>query len=344
MDHWICANQNIIANEADNANEIIEKVKYHQDRIDHIKSIIKNTLDGGIQKIKNELKADIDRFFDARHGEILKDIKEFIRSYQISYHKYEDTLRAAGFSNTLYIVFQEFKQALDTFMAETINPEVIRFVREKESQIKERLDSIADPFDALMKDAIVEYKRMTGSFGVSYLPENKKRMDLPDINPIKDVAGLTIPPAVASMRYSARIKTEAVMRLGFYTVVKIFKRLLKKPIVSNKEDEILALKDGVLRIKRETERSIVFHFKDYRENIKFQYIFKLVEAVSNSHHQFLLDRFRAHVSDLSGIVELISNNRINKEQAFEFLKEMNMASKKIRSRIIDIRKEIEGGQ
>ena len=143
------------------------------------------------------------------------------------------------------------------------------------------------------------------------------------------------------MRYTAKIKTEAVMRLGFYTVVKVFKRLLKKPIGSHNEEAVLALKDGVLRMKRETEKSILFHFKDYRENLKFQYIFKLVEAVSNSHHQALLDRFRAYVADLSDIVGLISNKRIDKEQAFEILKEMEMTSKKINNRISKVRQEIE---
>ena len=226
-------------------------------------------------------------------------------------------------------------------MAETINPEVIRFVREKEAQIKEHLDSIAGPFDALMQDAIADYKRMTESFGINRVAENYKKIELPDIDPVKDIAGLAIPPAVSSMRYTAKIKTDAVMRLGFYTVVKVFKRLLKKPIGSHNEEEVLALKDGVLRMKRETEKSILFHFKDYRENLKFQYIFKLVEAVSNSHHQALLDRFRAYVADLSDIVGLISNKRIDKEQAFEILKEMEMTSKKINNRISKVRQEIE---
>jgi hypothetical protein len=340
MDHWIFAHKSIISQDAVNTSEVIEKVKQHQDRINHIKSMIKHTFDGGIQKINNELKADVDRFFDVRSGKILQAITGFIKDYKIPPDQYEENLKASGFSNTLYLIFQEFKQSLDSFMAELINPEIIRFLKEKELRIQEHLISIAGPFDTLMQEAVVEYNRMTEGFETDHQHDNKKTIEPLPIDPIKDIVGLTIPPATASIRYTAKVKTEAVMRLGFYTVVKIFKRLLRKPIRSNNEEEVLALKDGISRMKHDTEKSIVFHFKDYRENIKYQYIFKLVEALSNSYYQALLNRFRTHVADLSDIVDLIDNEQIDKEKAFSVLQEMEVSSKKIKNRIRDIRQEI----
>ena len=155
------------------------------------------------------------------------NIIEFIKNYNISYQQYEEQTNTSGFSNTLYLVFQEFKQALDTFMAETINPEIINFVRKKEERIYKHLDSIAGPFDVMVQDAIVAYNRMMGNLGINPSHEIPKRIDLPDIGAIKSITGLTLPPAVAYIRYSAKIKTEATMRLGFYKVAKIFKRLLK---------------------------------------------------------------------------------------------------------------------
>ena len=339
--HWILIRQNILVKDADSANEIVGKIKSHQIRMNQIKSMIKNTLDGSIQKIKRELKSDIDCYFDVRSGNLLSDIVEFIRSYKVSHRQYDENLKVAGFSNTLYLVFQEFKQALDTYMAESINPEVIRFVREKEARIKEYFDSIAGPFDVMIQDANAEYNSMIGSLEIKRSQNNQKRIELADIGAIKDITGLAFPPAVASMRYTAKMKSDAVIRLGFYTVIKILKRLFKKPIQSKNEDEIRALRGGVLRVKRETERSIVFHFKDYQENIKFQYINKLVEAVSKSLYESLLDRFQAYVTDLSNIVELINNKLIDKKQATEILKEMEQSSREIGDRINIIREKIE---
>ena len=340
MTHWILVNQNIFARDADSANEVIEKIKHNQIRMNKITSMIKNTLDGSIQKIKRELKADVDSYFDLRSGDLLGDIVEFVRSYTVPYQNYEENLKAAGFSNTLYLVFQEFKQALDTYMAETINPEVLRFVREKETRIKEYLDSISSSFDVMVHDAIVEYNKMMGNFGINRSRKNQERIELPDIDSIKGITGLALPPAVASMNFTARIKTEAVIRLGFYTVLKFFKKFLKKPIQSKNEQGVLALKDGVLRVKRETEKSVIFHFKDYQENIKFQYIYKLIEAASNSLYETLIDRFRVYVADLSDIVELINNKQVDKQRASEILKEMEQTSMGIDGRINIIREKI----
>ena len=339
--HWVLIRQNILTKDADSVNEIVGKIKSHQIRMNQIKSMIKNTLDGSIQKIKRELKSDIDCYFDVRSGNLLSDIVEFIRSYKVSHQQYDENLKVAGFSNTLYLVFQEFKQALDTYMAEAINPEIIRFIREKEARIKEFFDSIAGPFDVMIQDAIAEYNSMIGNLEIKRSQNNQKRIELADIGAIKDITGLAFPPAVASMRYTAKMKTEAVIHLGLYTVIKIFKKLFKKPIQSKNEDEMRALKGGVLRVKRETERSIVFHFKDYQENIKFQYINKLVEAVSKSLYESLLDRFQAYVADLSNIVELINNKLIDKKQATEILNEMEQSSREIDDRINIIREKIE---
>ena len=340
ISHWISVNQNVLARDADSANEVIEKIKHNQIRMNKIKSVIKNTLDGSIQKIKRELKSDIDRYFDVRSGDLLTDIVEFVRSYAVPYQKYEENLKASGFSNTLYLVFQEFKQALDSYMDATINPEVIHFVREKEIRINEYLDSISTSFDVMVQDAIIEYNKMMGKFGINSSRKNLEKIGLPDIDSIKSMTGLALPPAVTSMNYTAKIKTEAVIRLGFYTALKFFKKILKKPLQTKNEQKVLALKDGVLCMKRETEKSVIFHFKDYQENIKFQYIYKLIEAASNSLYETLIDRFQVYGTDLLDIVELINNNLINKQQASEILKDMEQTSMGIDGRINLIREKI----
>ena len=309
--------------------------------MDQIKSVIKSTLNGSIQQIKRQVKLEIDRYFDIRSGNVIRDIKEFIKNYSISYQQYEDDVKTSGFSNTLYMIFQEFKQAFDTFMAETINPEVIRFVRKQEAHIHEHLESIAGPFDVMVQDAIAKYNGMMGTLGINRSSENIKKVNLPDIRTIKSITGLTIPPVAAYMRYTAKMKTEATMRLGLYKVVNIFKRLLKKPIQEKNEGEMLALRDGVLRVKSEMEKSVISHLKDYQENIKFQYIYKLIEAESNSLYETLLDRFQIYGADLSSIVDLINNKMVDRDQTSEMMKTMAFDCSKMGEKINDLRERIE---
>ncbi|MBW1898719.1 MAG: hypothetical protein JRI61_06620 [Deltaproteobacteria bacterium] len=166
--------------------------------------------------------------------------------------------------------------------------------------------------------------------------------NLPDIKSIKRIIDLRIPAAVANMRYSVRIKTEAVLRFGIYKILKVFKKVIKKPHREKEDDVYQALRDGIRRMKRETENSILFHFKNYRENIKFQYIFKLIEVVSNSYYEALLDRFQAYNTDLSELTDLIGEKRIDKERVYKLLKETETASNEIIKRIDSVDGDMTG--
>jgi hypothetical protein len=257
------------------------------------------------------------------------------------YQQYEGDIKTSGFSNTLYRIFHEFKKDLDMFMAETVNPEIIRFIKKQETRIHEHLESIAGPFDVMLKEAIIAYNDMMGELGINRSGENLKTIHLPDIGTVKSIAGLALPPMAAYMRYTAKMKTEATMRLGLYKAVNIIKRLLKKPIQAKNQGEILALKDGIMRMKHEMEKSVLYHLKDYQENIKFQYLYKLVEAESNSLYESLLDRFQIYGSDLSSIVDLIDNKLIDKEQTFEMLNTMALDCSKLSEKINVLKQKID---
>ncbi len=340
MAQWISVNQDMLERDSDDANEIISKIQEHQDRINQIKALIKSTLNGAAQKIREELRADVNRFFDLNSEHGMNRVLNFIRQYNVDLNGSQENLATGGFSPALHQMFQEFKKALDAFMAESINPDVFRFVRQTEKKIGEYFESIAAPYDVMARDALSEYNSTMETFGISSITHSTQKMEMPDIESVKSVIGLKLAAADSSMLFSSKIQTEAVMRLGFYRVAKVFKRLLKKN-VKNKEDEIKALRDSMRRIKIETEKSIISHFKDYTENIKFQYLFKLVDALSNHLNELLIGRFQVYITNLTEITELISNKQIDKKQASSILNEMYAACYRIDTRIHSAREKIQ---
>ena len=337
---WVKINHEIFSRDAQSAGAIIDKIKQHQVQVNAIKSMINSTLDGAVQKVKQELKADVDQFFDARYGDVMEDVVTLIRGFTVSFSDYRKTLETAGFSNTLYQVFQEFKQTLDTFMAETINPEVIRFVRSKEGWTRQYLEAIATPYESIAREALNEYADSMGQFGISLNPNSLHGLELPDTETIKTIAGLTLPPAAAVMHYSTRIRTEATVRLGFYSLAKVLKRMLRKKVENQKEEGILALKDGVSRMKKDTERSVIAHFKDYKENIKFQYLFKIVDAIAASFSKILGDRFRTCDTDLTKLLGQIDKRQDDRQIISETLYGMTNTTDAIGLRIQLLRKNI----
>ena len=305
------------------ALDIVAKIMRNQDQMARIRSVIKSTLEGSIRKIRKELRSEVDRFFDPRSAETMRSLVDFIRNYSVpSWQEHLQNLTSSGFPNTLYHVYQEFKQALDGHIAESVNPEIFHFVREREQRIVEYMHEVAGPYGAMVQDAVSDFKATAEELGIPCPVESvNQRATLPGLETIRQVSCLKLPSASASMRYSAKVKTEAVMHLGAYKVLRGFRRLIRKPLPNDRQEEIKALKAGVARMKKETERSILFHLKDYRENIKFRYIFQMVESAATQISDTLLDRFQTYEDDLTQMAELIDANQADKSNRAAALRE-----------------------
>jgi ABC-type molybdenum transport system ATPase subunit/photorepair protein PhrA len=82
MENWIGINQDILARDSQSAQELIHKLKRHQEGIDQMKAVLKTTISGAVTKIKKKITADVNRFFDVHSGEIIKMIFQFIKEDQ----------------------------------------------------------------------------------------------------------------------------------------------------------------------------------------------------------------------------------------------------------------------
>jgi len=239
---------------------------------------------------------------------------DFVKNDTVPIHQYQDHLSADGFSNTLYMVFQEFKNHIDTFMAENVNPRIFHFVKDEEEKIKEYFDSITGPYALMINDALTQYNSAMEQPGFGTTAEYQKAMVQPDVKMLKRHNKLDLPPASATMNYSTAIKTEAIMRLGYYNFIKAVKRLFRQQAGSQTENAVSALQDSVSRMKKETVEGLLFHFKNYRENIKFQYIFRLVDIISDYIFDALMERFHDYSEDLSQLTTSAAGKQVDKEQ------------------------------
>jgi len=338
---WIGINHDVLANDADSAGEILKKIENHRQRLNQIQLSIKKTLSGAVPEIRKELQRKVHQFLDAQSGPVAKDLRNFIRAYIPDSDKYQTNLADIDFSRSLYLLFQDFKQALDSHITEVINPEVLRFVQNGEKRIEEYFEALIIPFESMIEEADDEFNDVLGRN--SSIPDGKKGSGspAPKMDAIIRTSGVSPPPLVSALHYSAKVRTEAIMRLGFYRALGNVKTLFKKSSDHKGEEALKALKDAARRIKRETEKSVVFNLKDYRENLKFRFFFKLVEATSDGFAQAVLDRFQAFFSDLSATIERIGTSQNDKTKAMHILNEMDQASRALQVKVDQVRKEIE---
>jgi GTPase SAR1 family protein len=338
---WISLNQEVLVKDTDHVAGILKKIKAHQKRLDQTKTTIKKSLSGAMPEIKNVLQQEVNRFFDAHAGSVIQNIGHFIRGYTLVPGKYQESLKNSDFSQTLYMVFQDFKQSIDSHITQAINPELIRFIQENEKRIGEYFDSLMLPFDAMVDEAYAEFNWRPGRNPAASDAVKRSLNKPPDLDVILNESGLRPPALVTATHYSTGIKAEAIVRFGYYKAVQNVKTVLRKTAVPRDDVKLRVLEDAVRRMKRETEKSAVFHLKDYRENLKFGYLFRLVEAVSDRYAEAVLDRFQMYFSDLAASVERIGSSQSDKEKTRQILNEMDRTIRDLSEKINRIRGEVE---
>jgi GTPase SAR1 family protein len=341
IENWIGINQDILARDSQSAQELIHKLKNHQERVDQMKTVLKTTITGAVTKIKKKLSVDVNRFFDLRSGDIIKKVFKFIKNYKGLTEPVKGKADLTGVSRTMYLGYQDFKQSLDTFITEDINPEVIRFVKMQEKEIGKYFDMIIRPYNAMLSDVYDEYIRLMKTLGVSLNTEEQPTIEMPGMEAQIQQPGVNPPKLVTTMRYSAKIKTAAILRLGVYSLQRNLKKLLKKPASKRAEVVRQALSGGTQQMKRETLRSLVEQLKDYRENLKFAFLLKLVENSSENLTELMLDRFQLFFTDLAAVADRLNSTKADKQRTSEILKEMNQWTAAVKGSIGHLRRRIE---
>jgi GTPase SAR1 family protein len=339
-ENWIGINQDILARDSQSAQELIQKLNNHQERVDQMKTVLKTTITGAVTKIKKKLSADVNRFFDAHSGEIIKMIFEYIKNYKGLTKPVKGKADLTGVSRSMYLGYQDFKQSLDKFITEEINPEVIRFVKLQEKEIGKYFDMIIKPYSAMLTDTYDEYFRLMKKLGVSLNAEEQPAIGLPDMETQMQRTGLNPPKLVTTMNYSAKIKTAAILRLGVYSLQRNLKKLLKKPASKRAEVVRQALSGGTQQMKRETLKSIVEQLKDYRENLKFAFLLKLVENSAENLLDLMLDRFQLFFTDLAAVADRLDSTKTDKQRTSQLLKEMDHQTTEVKGSIGHLRRRI----
>ncbi len=339
MANWISINRELLTRGAADARQVAERIRRHQERFAQILGALKSSLDGVVPKLREAAASEVNRFLDSGLGEVMRGLTGFISAARFDPGRYTDTLQTAGFSQALYQLFQDFKQALDAYITEQVNPDVIRFIAAQEAKISEQLEAIVAPYTGLIEDASIEFCGLMEGLGIRIDCRGSGTIAIPSVASLLHNAGVSHLPLASSLNYSARLRTEAVVRRGFYRVVSGFKKLLKKPVRAGEEDS-RALQEGLVRIRRETRHSLAFQLKDFQENLKFKYLFVLIEAASARLNQAVGEQLQAYAADFGALAQGVSARQEDKERAGAVLGAMSQECGRLQAEIDRLRHDI----
>ncbi|MEJ2473123.1 MAG: dynamin family protein [Desulfobacterales bacterium] len=342
---WIGINREVLSRSDGDARLIADGIALQQERISQIKTVVAATIAGTVPKIKKELTTDVNRFFEFPSGACASQTIGFVRDYRVDFTHFENSLQENGFLNTLYLVFQEFKLALDTTMTNVVYPEIVQFVRREEEKIQHHMTSIFQPYEGIVGQGLSELRSVLNGFDINRRPDRHfSPQDLPSVAAVKESAALKLPPLVAFLGYSTQIKTEAFISLGYFSVARFFKSVFKRKDTGHKGSHVKALQKSVRRMKRLTEDSLQFQFKDYRENLKFTYLFRLLEEVAQRLVETLTDRFQAYGGDTTDISAHFDRQLSDRQRIASLIEEMQVTAGDIDDMMSRLRQAVENNQ
>ncbi|PIE71602.1 MAG: hypothetical protein CSA22_01890 [Deltaproteobacteria bacterium] len=331
----------LLARDTESAVTVVSRIRHYQKKLERVKDMVKRTLDGGKAPLHQSLRTETDHLF-APHRELIQAVSGFIKSYAPGLDAYAASVSTEGFNAVLFRLYQDFKQAVDRHITEVVTPQVIRFTRKMETEIQAYFLGIAEPYEGMMIDALNDYCDGLCELGIVQAPTSWEPIQHGELESMKTVAGIALPPIMDLTRYGARVRTETLFRFGIYTLINRIRQVFKKPVTEDRREALRALKDGLKRMKRETEASIRFHFKDYQENLKFTYLFRLADAVSADVWTTLTERFEAHTADLDGISAVIQSHQTDKASIQEQLARYEADCTDMREKLIGLRADVSG--
>ena len=342
MQEWARIGRKILETKTEEMSKTFAEMERRRKASDQVTVVVKDTLDGTTSKLKGELSAEVDRFFDVRFGDIGQQIVQFVDGYNLEAADFENDLEATGFLPTLYRIFQVLQQAVNRFIAETINPRLVAFLNTLENKLAEVFEQVSGPYSLMIEDAVRKHQDLLIKLGLTPTGRIFKPIRPPEIAVIKNNSQVRIPQLASTLRYTARIKTEAILRLGFYNTVKTARKLFKKPD-TGPESAIRSLQDSIRRIKEQIQISIMDHFVDYKENLKHQYVFLLTTSMADGLYETLTDQMAAFTGDLSDMKHLIENDQETKGKLTEKFSVMEKALSELQRDITGLERMVSEG-
>ena len=315
-----------------------------REKMKELTAMVRDTLNGTKEALRRELETDTDRYLDGSFGDIGRDVTEFIGAYAITAEEYEREYDGRGFSGALYSLFQKFKRAVDGYVAENVTPRLFRFIRDEEEKIQRTLARVAGSYNTVITDAVRRYNDAIAASGVTRRGDGLGDMENIDIGRIKRTAGLATPSLSSTLRYTSRVRTESMLQWGVYRTVSLVRKAIKKERRDGAEGHVPALKNGIAKIKEETRQRLMFALNDYRQNLKFQYLFKLNTCAMNYLADMLDDRFALFDTDMSQLMTLLDKEQAVKEASRAALDDAGATLDRVTEELVSLKDSFHGEQ
>jgi hypothetical protein len=281
---------------------------------------VSQTLEGAGNRLKKTLRGRVDHLLDRHSGQVGREMYEFIQNYTPDWEQLAPAAGAPVFRAVLYQLFQDFAKALDHHVTGEVNVALVEFIREQEEWLRQELAHLWQPLFLGLQEALTLYYREIADLG------------LPAAAPALEAAASPRPPGldlpllnlevVPDWRFAREVWVRSGMGFLGRAWDAIKRRLGLAGETEPRKQLLRDLERALAALKEWLQEEVGVQFLDYRERLKFQYFFPLVDQWLKLQEASLDDTLGSLLGSLEGATEtmhLAEGDRAARRQRLEEL-------------------------
>ena len=318
MKDSVHARQKLLSKDQEELQVLADEIKTRQQSVAAALGTMDHTLKGLRDSLKQEIRTEVDSFFDTKYGPIISDTMQLIENYQVNSFKRIRVAETRKLLANLYLFYQDFRQMLSRHLIDKVNLRIIDFAKKEEENIEQKLKEAASGYWDLLGQALRQYQSTLAEMG---LPLS---LVAPEKLPQPKRPGLAPPPFSAFIQRSEAVgRGSLLLRFGLRRLGQLFsglkKRILRRNRAGTEESGEEAFQEAVTLVKKETQNELLTYFKDYRQNFKFAYLFSYTDQYVEALLLLFQDISDATMIDISHLQQVAQKKATSQEDTTEDL-------------------------
>ena len=292
---------------------------------------LRETLEGAGHRLKKALRGRVDATMDSHAGQVGMAVKDFIQNFEPEWDRLFPPESTVLFRPALYQLFQEFAKQLAHFVTSEVNITLVEFIRGQEEWLRQELSQLWEPLFLALQEAIALYYREIADLGLPGTPPTL------EVAAISRPQGLEVPLLILEQVPGWHWAREVWVRSGVGFLGRFFQALKQRlgwgAKVDPRRQLLRDLNRALAALKDWLQEEVRHQMVDYRERLKFQYFFPLVDQWLKLQESGLEDTLGSLFGSLQGVAQAVHLAEEEREDRRRRLEEMLPTVRDIEARL-----------
>lgn len=293
--------QDLLTRGLDAIKELETRLEARRQPLKATMATLSQTMEGAGNRLKKALRSRVDSLMDRHSGQVGKDLEEFIRNFTPDWEQLAPATSTPVFRAVLYQLFQDFAKALAHHITGEVNVALVEFIREQEEWLRQELAHLWQPLFLALQEALTLYYREIAELGLPAAAPTLQAAAIPRPQGL-EVPLLTL-EVVPDWRFAREVWVRSGMGFLGRTWDNLKRRLGLKGETDPRRQLLRDLERALAALKDWLAEEVRVQLLNYREGLKFQYFFPLVDQWLKQQEASLDDTLGSLLGSLQGAAE-----------------------------------------